>query len=244
MTGPAKPPSGRPPSAPLATGGMSVEGTTTVVPVQPPQPDAADKKVLCSAMCKCHAQPKLGAKGRRLKQECVAGRLKELDAALAHMSPYKAEYTYDMTKRPPMPFMDKTIPTKGYTFFRGWTLKVWPKDPERPQPYVPNMGYTRRPDVIIVKDPTKPPTQDNIKQVVEMKFPDDDYVGDQRQDYIRIAGDERNLVTLKLDACDCNQPEPKPPKIPVEQLGKAAAGASIIYMIVTKRPPPAGVPAY
>jgi hypothetical protein len=85
--------------------------------------------------------------------------------------------------------------------------------------------------------------QDNIKQAVEMKFPGDPYRPRQREDYIVIAGDETKMVPLKLEDCDCNQAEPKPPKIPVEQLGRAAAILEVIYMVVTKRPP-GGVPAY
>jgi len=242
MTGPSNtPPSGTPP---LATGPTSPEGTTTVVPLNKPKLDYSDKKVLCSAMCQCQAQPNIGADGRRLKQECVSGRLKSLDVALKHTSPYKAEYTYDMTKRPPEPFLDKEIPTKGRDFWPGWTNTLWPKDPTRPQPYKPGRGYTRRPDVVIVKDPSKPPTQDNIKQVVEMKFPDDTYRPGQRQDYVTIAGGESKMVPLELSDCDCTQKEPEPSKVPVEQLGTAAAILGIIYTLVTKRPPPAGVPAY
>ena len=74
------------------------------------------------------------------------------------------------------------------------------------------------PDVVIVKDPLKPPTQDNIKQVVEMKFPDDEYRPRQREDYIVIAGDESKMVPLELKDCDCNQREPDKSKVPVEQL--------------------------
>jgi hypothetical protein len=242
VTGPAStPPSGKPP---LAVGGTSVDGTTTVVPLSKPKLDYSDKKVLCSAMCQCQTQPNIGADGRRLKQECVSGRLKSLDAAMLHTSPYKAEYTYDMTKRPPMPFLDKEVPTKAKNLFPGWTTILWPKDPTRPQPYKAGQGYTRRPDVVIVKDPSKPPTQDNIKQVVEMKFPDDTFGRGQRQDYITIAGGSEKMVPLELSDCDCNQKDPDPPKIPVEQLGKAATILGIIYMAVMKRPPPGGVPAY
>lgn len=241
MSGPASTPPGQPP---FASGGMSPQGETTVVRINKPQLDYSDKKVLCSAMCKCQAQPNIGADGRSLKQECVAGRLKALDAAMQHRSTYKAEFTYDMTKRPPAPLLDKEIETKSRTLFPGWTQILWPKDPTRPVPYKPGRGYTRRPDVVIVKDPTKPPTQDNIKQVVEMKFPDDPYRPRQREDYIVIAGDESKMVPLKLEDCDCNQREPEPPKVPVEQLGAAAAILGIIYTVVTRRPPPGGVPAY
>ena len=34
---------------------------------------------------------------------------------------------------------------------------------------------SRRPDVVIVKDPNLPPTQDNIKHVVEIKFGTDTF---------------------------------------------------------------------
>jgi hypothetical protein len=228
----------------MAVGDMSPEGSTTVVHVNRPQLDFADQKVLCSAMCKCEAQPNIGADGRSLKQECVSGRLKALDTALGHTSPYKAEYTYDMTKRPPEPFLDKVIETKGRDLWPGWTKTLWPKDSTRPQPYKAGRGYTRRPDVVIVKDPTRPPTQDNIKQVVEMKFPGDTYGSGQLEDYGIIAGDEKKLVSMELQDCDCNKAEPEKSKIPVEQLGPAAAILGIIYMAVTKRPPPSGVPAY
>jgi len=242
VTGPTNPPpAGKPP---LAVGGMSPEGSTAIVSINKPELDYSDKKVLCSAMCKCQSQPNIGADGRTLKQECVSRRLKALDTALGHTSPYKAEYTYDMTKRPPEPFLDKEIPTKSRDLWPGWTQTLWPKDRTRPQPYRAGRGYTRRPDVVIVKDPSKPPTQDNIKQVVEMKFPDDTFRTGQFEDYSVIAGDEKKMVTVKLTDCNCNQAEPEKSKIPVEQLGPAAAILGIIYTVVTKRPPPGGVPAY
>ncbi|MCC7682754.1 VRR-NUC domain-containing protein [Janthinobacterium sp. FW305-128] len=243
MTGPNNtPPAGQ---APLAVGVTSMEGATTVVPINKPQLDFSDKKALCSAVCKCQSMPAIGADGRSLKQECVSARLKALDVALGHRSPYKAEFTYDMTKRPPAPFLDKEVDTKSRTLWPGWTNVLWPKDPSRPVPYKPGKGYTRRPDVIIVKDPTKPPTQDNIKQVVEIKFPGDPFRPGQREDYIVIAGDEMKMVPLTPDECDCDQAEPEPSKIPVEQLAKAAALLRLIYMVVViKRPPVGGLPAY
>lgn len=237
-------PPNTPPASPVAVGGTSTEGTTTVVPINKPQLDAGDKKVLCSAVCKCQSQPSVGVDGRSLKQECVSGQLKALDAVLDHKSPYKAEFTYDMSKKPPEPFLDKEVDTKSRNLWPGWTKTLWPKDPTRPVPYKAGRGYTRRPDVVIVKDPTKPPTQDNIKQVVEIKFPGDPFRRRQAEDYATIAGDEKKMVPLRPEDCDCDQPEPKTSKIPVEQLGPAAALLGLLYMIVTKRPPPGGVPAY
>jgi len=242
MTEPIKP------STPLATGGMSRgEGTTTTVKINRPNVDFVDKKVLCSAICKCKDTPGTGKDGRSLKQSCVSGRLKALDGILEHRSPYKPEVNYDMTKQPPAPIMDSGVQTKGHDWLPGWIKKYWDKPDEqgvqRP-PFQAGEGMVRRPDVVIVNDPTKPPTQDNIKQVVEIKFPPDKR--DARQDaaYTQIAGDENKLVVMGPEDCDCNQPDPNPPKIPVEQIGPAAGLAGILYMLLTRRPPPGPVPAF
>jgi len=241
MTEPSKP------SPSLATGSMSREGTTTVVKVNRPKLDFVDKKVLCSAICKCKNVPGVGKDGRSLKQTCVSGRLKGLDAALEHRSPYKSEINYDMTRQPPAPIMNSDAETKGHDWLPGWIKKYWDRPDEegnvRP-PFESGVGMIRRPDVVIVNDPTKAPTQDNIKQVVEIKFPPDDWSERQQKDYERIAGGAHKLEKIGPDDCDCDKPEPDAPKIPVEQLSKAAAGLGILYMLVTKRPPPGPVPAY
>lgn len=49
---------------PLAGGGMSPEGTTTVVKVGRPNLSPEDKKVLCSAICKCKETPGIGKDGQ------------------------------------------------------------------------------------------------------------------------------------------------------------------------------------
>lgn len=239
MTEPTKP------AYPLATGGMSPEGTTTVVKVNRAKVDYVDKKVLCSAICKCKDAPGVGKDGRSLKQSCVSGRLKGLDALLKHQSPYKPEVNYDMTKRPPAPIVTSEIETKAHDWLPGWIKKYWNLPDEagnkRP-PFKAGKGYIRRPDVVIVNDPGKPPTQDNIKQVIEIKFPPDTASSDQIVDYRRIAGDDDKLIVLEPQDCDCDQPDPDPPKIPVEQIGAAGSALGLLYMLVTKRPPP--VPAY
>ncbi len=101
------------PGAPLASGGMSTEGTTTPVKINKPELDFTDKKVLCSAICKCKSTPGIGKDGRSLKQSCVSGQLKALDGILKHRSPYKPEVNYDMTRQPPAPIMDRNVETKG-----------------------------------------------------------------------------------------------------------------------------------
>ena len=118
------------PSAPIATGGMAPEGATTVVKVGKPNVDPIDKKVLCSAICKCKDAPSMGKDGRSLKQVCVSTRLRGLDELLKHRSPYKPEVNYDVTKEPPAPIMASDVETKGHDWLPGWITKWWDKPDE------------------------------------------------------------------------------------------------------------------
>lgn len=150
-----------------------------------------------------------------------------------------------MTKNPPQPILDSQTGTSAHSWIPGWISKYWDEDPDHP-PFRPGRGMIRRPDVVIVKDPNRPPTQDNIKQVVEMKFPPDPPDSRQVQAYERIAGDERKIVEMKSTDCDCSQ-ENQQSKVPVEQLGWAAAIASGVMFILTRGRsprPPIPAPAY
>ncbi|WP_236086477.1 VRR-NUC domain-containing protein [Pseudomonas aeruginosa] len=100
----------------------------------------------------------------------MARRLGELDEILQGRSRYKPEVSYDMTKNPPQPILDSQAGNSPHGWIPGWNSKYWDEDPEHP-PFKPGKGMIRRPDLIIVQNPNRPPTQDNIKQVVEMKFP-------------------------------------------------------------------------
>jgi hypothetical protein len=230
---------------PLATGGMSTAGTTTVVKINQPQLDPVDKKVICSAICYCKDTPGVGKDGRSLKQSCVSSRLAELDVVLKHRSPYKPEINYDMTKSPPAPIMDSGIDTKGHDWLAGWIKKYWDLPDEngntRP-PFEAGSGQIRRPDVVIVSDPTKPPTQDNIKRVVEIKFPPDVMSDPQRAAYEKVGG-KGKLVEMGPDKCDCDNPDSRS-TIPVKEIGGAAALTAALYLLLTRRPPPGLNPAY
>jgi hypothetical protein len=226
---------------------MSRSGATTVVKINQPNVDESDKKVLCAAICQCKDKPGIGKDGRSLKQSCVSTQLKGLDEALKHTSAYKPEVNYDMTKQPPAPVMDADSITKGHDWLPGWIKKWWdiPDDEgiQRP-PFAAGEGMVRRPDVVIVNDPRRPPTQNNIKQIVEIKFPPDKRDPSQDAAYIQIAGDDNKFVVMGPKDCDCNNQDPKASKIRVEQLGTAAAAAGLLYMVITKRPPPGPVPAF
>ena len=224
---------------------MAPDGATTPVRQGQVQLAPADKKVLCSAMCQCDKMPDVGKDGKQLKQGCVAGRLQALDQLLEHRSPYKQEINYDMTKSPPAPIMDSGIATKGHSYLPGWLRKYWGTEPEHAPTFKAGQGLIRRPDVVIVNDPTRPPTQDNIKQIVEMKFPPDRLSERQERAYQQIAGGPTKLLTLEPSHCDCDAPEPDGAKIPVEKLGWAAAAAAWIAFIYTRgRTPRPPLPAF
>lgn len=227
----------------LSQGGMSPEGKTNPVGILKPKLDPQDKQVLCSAICYCSSTPNISQDGKNLKQGCVAQRLGELDEILQKRSPYKPEVSYDMTKNPPQPILDSQAGNRPHSWIPGWINKYWNEDPEHP-PFKSGTGMIRRPDVVIVKDSTKPPIQDNIKQVVEMKFPPDPPNTRQAEDYAKIAGNKNKVVEMTSTECDCSQ-ENQQSNVPVEQLGWAAAIASGVMFILTRgRSPRPMIPAY
>ena len=227
----------------LAQGGMSPEGKTNPVGILEPNLDPQDKKVLCSAICYCSSTPNVSQDGKSLKQACVAQRLGELDEVLQGRSPYKPEVSYDMTRNPPQPILDSHTGNSPHGWIPGWISKYWDDDPEHP-PFKPGRGMIRRPDVVIVRDPTKPPIQDNIKQVVEMKFPPDPLNETQAFAYRKIAGNKSKVVEMKSTDCDCSQ-ESQDSNVPVEKLGWAAAVAGAVMFILTRgRSSRPMIPAY
>ena len=77
-----------------------------------------------------------------------------MDEMMFNQSPYKPEITYDMHTDPPSPIMDKNILTKGHEYVWGWIKKNWLND--KGYEYEKGQGMSRRPDVVIVKDPNLP----------------------------------------------------------------------------------------
>jgi type VI secretion system secreted protein VgrG len=85
-------------------------------------------------------------------------------------------------------------------------------DPTRPTHSRP--AGSKIPDVVLVNDPTKPPTQDNIRKIIEMKFPGDTPSRDQLRDYGVIAG-AAPVEVWTTDRCGCGGEDPEPRKVPV-----------------------------
>ncbi|MGI9283269.1 MAG: hypothetical protein ACR2PX_27065, partial [Endozoicomonas sp.] len=80
--------------------------------------------------------------------------------------------------------------------------------------YRPGRGDIRRPDLVIVADSSKPPSKDNIDQVVEFKFGQDKRDPFQDSAYENIAG-KRNKYSIyrvggprkdREQGCNCQNP--------------------------------------
>jgi type VI secretion system secreted protein VgrG len=153
-----------------------------------------EKLILCDAMCQCK-DVRVGMDGKGPnRQNCVAERMRERDRLFPTVNTIKPEVSYDMSQDPPAPIMSNNEP---------WRASGRPRK------------GTKRPDIVIVKDPSKPPTQDNIKRVIEMKFPGDKQPDDQMDDYDEIAGKGARAEVMTLDDCNCGEGEREPILVPV-----------------------------
>lgn len=183
-------------------GGMSPEGQTTQVGASAARLSPKDREILCHTFCKCRQIGVATKAGRVQRQRCVQQRL-DLANAASKMetgvpTEYRPEQPYDMTTEPPSPIMDYDDPLEPRSSIRQWIRDVWPSKGKTYQ-----SGDVRRPDVVIVNDPSQPPVQSNIKTVVEMKFPGDRYGPDQEDDYIEIAGSPSKFAHLGAAECGC-----------------------------------------
>jgi len=185
------------------TGGVSPEGQTTPVGVSG-RLSKKDRMVLCQVLCKCKKIGVATRNGRIQRQRCVQQRL-DFANEISQMetgapTEYKPEQTYNMKAVPPEPVTDPDDLLRPHSDIRQWINDYWPGGRKK---YKAGQGNLRRPDVVVVNDPTQPPVQANIKMVVEYKFPPDDFSRDQRQDYIEIAGSQSKFVRLGPAECGC-----------------------------------------
>jgi type VI secretion system secreted protein VgrG len=159
-----------------------------------------EKPVICEAMCFCKDVRNLPEGNRGTtglnRQQCVADRLWDYDRSLANQSTIKAEVPYDMNLDPPAPFMD-------------------PINPMRPIHSRP--AGSKIPDVVLVKDQTRPPTQDNIRKIIEMKFDNDKRPNSQMEDFKEIAGPGTPIEVWTQETCGCGKEEPERVPVPVTE---------------------------
>lgn len=185
-----------------SAGGMSAGGQTTQVGASAAKLSPKDREILCHTFCECRRIGVATKAGTVQRQRCVEMRLGAANEVsrieTGAPTQYRPEQPYDMTTVPPEPIMDYDDPLEPNTKIRSWIKDVWPSKGKKYE-----TGDVRRPDVVIVNDPSQPPVQSNIKTVVEMKFPGDSYGPDQEDDYIEIAGSPSKFVHLGAADCGC-----------------------------------------
>ncbi|MEX3614308.1 MAG: VRR-NUC domain-containing protein [Burkholderia gladioli] len=195
-----------------AVGGSAPgDGQTTVVGARKGITQE-DKALLCRVMCNCG---KLGVwtrgGGRLLRQKCVEQRIdvenERSVATTGQKTVYVPEVSYNMTTKPPSPIMSADDPVEPHSDLLDYIRNSWPgKMKGYLEGKKAGIDQTRRPDVVIVYDPSRPPEQSNIRAVIEMKF-EDQLTRNQAADYIKIAGDEAKYVPLKKAQCGCPDEE-------------------------------------
>lgn len=170
--------------------------------------ELGEREVLCKVFCHCKDNPKPSKEGRSGYQQCVEETLGALDAAMGGKSTLKPEVPYNMLTRPPTPI------SKHWMFHEH--LK-----PKRPDTTSYKKGDVRVPDVVVLKDPRSPATQNNLKAVVEMKFGDDPWDSESMQqrsaDYREIAGPGADYWELDAKECGCDDKKKEPVPVPVPE---------------------------
>lgn len=150
----------------------------------------AEIQEICDIRCDCQAQ------GRGRVQNCIDAQLYGRDAATGFQRRTKSEVPYNMGGRPdPTPHMSRNDPKRQT---RNWRIRG-----------------SRRPDAVIVNNPSAPWTADNIAAIVECKWGDDVPGPGQMPAYRRIAGgDEDKVIEMNDENCTCPD-EREREKVPV-----------------------------
>jgi hypothetical protein len=180
--------------------------------------------ILCQAVCFCAAgKMKMDCLRRVLAnpiQDVFPTRDMDPDAPPGHKSclrcwdphnppGFYVEPCYDMTPPPPRPMLSS---------IKSATMKDAYGDPlPLPGGDFPRMPGSRRPDVVVPIDPTKPPGPGNIKHIFEVKFPPDTPRPGQLEAYREIAKPTGDVTLVSPDdPCKCKgRHKPNPQEVPV-----------------------------
>ncbi|EYF03899.1 VgrG protein [Chondromyces apiculatus DSM 436] len=164
---------------------------------------------VCAVICLCDRD----RAPHKRKQDCVTARLWAMEEASGHTGKIKAEVPYDMSTRPPTPIMSRRDPRRASR--RRWK-------------------GSKIPDVVVVRDGARAPTQDNIEKIIEIKFPPDSLHRDQRFKYDDIAG-EAPFEVLDPERCGCRREEEEPdaPEVRVEDLAEATLlSLAVLFLLL------------
>ena len=177
----------------------------------------------------------------KLQQNCVATLFQSLDAASDYRSWVKAEVWFDMDgykagfrnigdKVPgrPQPLMSRTVPTKPLHWHWGVISHVGRrKNPTLSQPtFTPKGASLRRPDIIVVRNPARPPEESNIAMIYEMKFEERRDEGQVRAYQRIVNGDPRRVDVVEVKDCRCEKRRERLREVTREELLAWAAAVS------------------
>ncbi len=169
-----------------------------------------EKEIICQAMCECNA---LGLRGRCLMEKLATpvGLLlpaRDIDPIKPkgkrmfvrywdpHVPPgFYVEPAYDMKPPPPRPMLGEV---------KSATMKDAQGNPlPLPGGDWPPIKDSRRPDVVVPIDPTKPLGPGNVKRVFDVKFPGDTERRGQRRAYNEIGAPNCKAEFIYLKDCGC-----------------------------------------
>jgi Domain of unknown function (DUF4150)/VRR-NUC domain len=194
----------------------------------------ADLIILCIIFCKCLESPTTSRSGKSdLRQFCVSTALNAGDQASGWKSVAKPEVPYNMTTTPPTPIMhrgaDGALTTQPSAYWQSQAGNI--------EGYVAGTGMVRKPDVVLVRNPTVPPIQSNIRRIVEMKFPGDSWSPGQEKAYQQIAG-AAPVDEMNEESCGCA--ERKKEKEPAKEPGFdwITAGLMVLAVVLIFTPIP------
>lgn len=105
-------------------------------------------------------------------------------------SPNRHIVHYDMTRSPPAPVTGNILPTPG------WLARN--RDPVAGANARSVQGRIRRLETVMIHDPTRRPTQDNIRHIIDMPAAPDSLSDRRLAAHEKIAGDAGKLLTASF----------------------------------------------
>jgi hypothetical protein len=147
-------------------------------------------ETICNAICDCDA------KGE--KTDCV---MKELTKGPPnHIPKHKhihCEQSYNMTTTPPSLIKSTSLRSPSGVSISSNVFGAMGKMSGFPR------GSMRRPDIVLTNHAGRLAQGSNVRQVVDIKFPPDDWRDGQRQAYQKLNPNAPEPIALGPDECKC-----------------------------------------
>lgn len=162
--------------------------------------EPVDIKIFCAVFCCCKSNG---------GDTCAKKTMTAVDRNMDWESRYKSEVSFNMRAKPPKPLMKKSVfgklTTEPLSQSQGDKVHMANRIEKENPGQKPELGRdTRRPDIVIVRDPSQPPTSENIVRVVDFKFPGDKwYEPNQPLSYEKIDPQGREPLVINDTECGC-----------------------------------------